>query len=395
MSRKFLGCLCCVIVISFAFGCATTVNLTLKNIEDFPQQARITTKDQHGIKENEIEVGVIAAKQAKAIAPFEVKNGGQFQVVSMVPNSGIIFDSPRSVSGNEDPLNVAMDIFAAIGSKLDDSKSLQMISDSFKKLGPDLGVYPMKLSEVIKTRFGALLVIPAGEKPNEPLFTITPAQLGVKEVKLEEVMAAYNATKESNSTKISGSASAQAKSSVPLYGTFGFSFDTNSVYEVAWTLEGFGVIPKVEDPNMHYIKALNQLSSEIKAQLLKVLKDNKGSKLIYVNNMYAIKRASLSVKEGTKVSTGLNANVSNVVTASGVYTFSTSKEMTKDYEAFVLNYWGDEISYSIDKVGTAKNVVIAQSLGTHEILSFTSSKKSFDLKPYSFGDLKSADLSKF
>ena len=114
MSRKFLGCLCCVIVISFAFGCATTVNLTLKNIEDFPQQARITTKDQHGIKENEIEVGVIAAKQAKAIAPFEVKNGGQFQVVSMVPNSGIIFDSPRSVSGNEDPLNVAMDIFAAI-----------------------------------------------------------------------------------------------------------------------------------------------------------------------------------------------------------------------------------------------------------------------------------------
>ena len=60
--------------------------------------------------------------------------------------------------------------------------------------------------------------------------------------------------------------------------------------------------------------------------------------------------------------------------------------MTNEYEAFALNYWGDEINYTVAKTKSLKGPV------AQEILFYGSSNKPFALRPYLFGDLEAADL---
>src|SRR5262249_34364926 len=144
-------------------------------------------------------------------------------------------------------------------------------------------------------------------------------------------------------TEISGTSSSSAKVSVPLYGALAGSVSNSSIYQVEWTLEGFGVIPKPEDPKKTLtVQYLNLPQSE-RDRIRKALDDNPGSKLIYINNLYVVSRASLTTKEAKKLSANTEVNAVTVVTASGAYSFSESAETTRVYTGFVLNYFGDEL----------------------------------------------------
>ena len=322
-------------------ACSTTVNLTIHNKEAFPQTVRVLSKNKIGLTKEFIELGLVDGNSTKVGISFPAQTGGNIEVQSLIPDSGVIFSETLAVTGSEDPLHLTVNIKAQRGRVLDDSESLRAISQSFKKLGPDSGVYPMRLSDALKARFGALIVIPGESQYGQPLLTITPGQFKVKEVALEEIQ--YSDNVESDAVYVTGKASSQAKLSLPLYGSFGFHFDSDKAYHIKWLLEGFGAIPKPEGSGRHAVTAFRELPKEVKAQVYVVLAANPGSKLVYVNTIYAVKRAQLSIKEGTKISVDGNVDAAAVLSASGAYTFSHSQELTREYSNFVLNYWGDEL----------------------------------------------------
>jgi hypothetical protein len=324
-------------------GCSTTVNLTARNIDKVALQLRVVSYDNRGLNRSETEHGTLEPSQTRALPPFKVKNGGRFELVAALPGSAIVFREPRPVTGTPDPQNESMDVNVRMGRVLDDSVGLRTISDSFKKLGPSYNAYPLDIKAALATRFGGLLLFPAGDALDRaPLFTVTPKELGVKVVTLDDI--SFPSTVERDKTELSGSASTNAKLSVPLYGSLAGSVNTSSAYSIEWALRGFGVVPKPEDADKSLAVRFANLPQHTRDTIRQLLKDNPGSKLLYINNLYVVKSASVTTKEGTKLATNIDASGANVVTLSGAYSFANSSEATRQYDDFVLNYFGDEVS---------------------------------------------------
>lgn len=321
-------------------GCTTTVNLTARNVETFPQDVLVTVKDDMGQKTGEIFLGIVQPDK-EVMKTFDVKHGGQFTVISRVPRSADIFETTQTVTkSDKDPLNVTIDLKKQ-GEFLDDATAMQAVSNAFSKLGPNVGAYPVNVSNALRTIWGALIVVTPGQGAKEGIIhqKLNPGQFS-KPVTLERF--SYPHSEDKQTIKISAKAAASLAASFPLWGSLGFNTSSDSVYEIDWRMEGFGMVEKEEDPNWNYLTAYQKLPPDIKKALTFTMEKNPGSVMMYVNRIYVIEIADLSIKSGARQDFGTKLEAGGVITGTGAYTFSNVQAKNQRYKSVVLNFGGPQ-----------------------------------------------------
>ncbi len=330
------------VVVCLLSSCTTTVKLTAKNSTNIPVDVSAELADKNGTKDGELNLFSLDKDETKT-ASFDVDKKGSFTLFAGPTGASPIFKKIIPVKGQSNPYLVSQTI-TRIGNLLDDRQSLKTISDSFKNLGDNIGGSPRDLQSALQTVIGAMVVaIPESDgKPGKIIHTITPIELGVKVVQLEEVPKYDN--QEMESVVITGSAAMDAKTSIGPYGAFGASLKRDSAYTLAWTLKGFGQVDKIESADRQPLIQLGKLSPEVRRNLYGLLKDNPTAKLYYINHYYVLRQALLKIKEHKRSDASTSLDASNIVTASGVFTQEFATEQEKSYSDVILNFYGQPLA---------------------------------------------------
>jgi hypothetical protein len=328
----------------FLCTCSTTVNLTVRNTEEKATLApNVQTADKNGVKDQEILLGDVGPK-GQAKTTIKMDKGGSFYVSASMPQSAVVFKSaPITVTGNPNPLesNVSMQIQSII---IDDSKSFTALSQSFKNLGADIGAQPLAVKDALETMIGALVVAEpqGGDKPGKILFSLPPNQFGVRSLRLEDV--SYPPTNETQGVKIIGKSAINANANFALLAKFGFTFNSDDLYDLNWVMRGFGQVVKAEDPDKDCTSRFNALKNDIKTHIKDILKEHNSAKLYYINSFYVLEHAEMTVKTAKKTSIGADFNAATIVSGNSTYTFENSTDKNNGYGPVVLNYWGEELN---------------------------------------------------
>ena len=366
----------CLAITPLLFACKTRVELTLDNESKLALEPRVEVLSKAGARSQTISAGTVAP-DGSAKATFKAKKGSSFRVAASLPGSFDVYKgAPTTISGTEDPL-VRTIVITAEGRFIDDSESMNKLSQSFKKLGEDIGATPINMQNALDTRVGALLVaVPAANsKPPQILKVIEPNVLGVKVLQLQDVE--YPRTNETEQINISGSTATKAAASLGAIAQFGVNFDSSKIYQMKWVMRGFGQVNKKEDADKTIVARFNVLPDAEKQQIRSLLSNHKDAKLYYINRMYVIERAELFTKEGQKATGTGDLSAGAVLTASGAYSFEQSIEQNKGYGPVVLNYWGDELLWAETPPNTvtSANMTILQPMINDSIRS----NRKFDL----------------
>jgi len=324
-------------------GCKTSVDLTVKNVsDDVPMGFQVRVLNRNDMEVRSIGLGDIAPGSA-ATQNFQVKNGSAFRVTGDVAGTTVVYrSSDFTIDGSENPFVTTIEA-KPVGRIVDDNLSHEIISNSFKNIGADIGAQPLGLKDAFDTAIGALVVaIPGTENTiGKQLYTVSPALLGVKVMSLDDMR--FPPTNESNETLTSGKAAAEISGSYGPFARFGFTWSQESVYKMKWVMRGYGQVNKIEDPGKSPATLFSRLPEEEISQINSSLQRNPGSKLYYINRFYVLERAELFINEGQRVTGSGQLDVIEAITASAAYAFDRSAEMNRSYGPAVLNYEGMEL----------------------------------------------------
>ena len=367
--KKFWFGLIFVFMLCLLAGCKTLVKLNIKNLEDYPISVTVNKFDDEGLKLPAESIGDISAKGIDNY-DFKIENGGAFTVSGEFVNSAEIYKSGEmTVSGDIDPFVKDINIKNQGKSSVSDRNAISSLSKTFKYFGPDRGAYAIpSLNSVLQTKFGALVVaVPGGNNTaGSEIVSITPNILGVKVIDLKNFQ--YPLTEESDSVEISGKAAISVAAAYGPIAKFDFNYQEDNYYKMDTVFKGFGIYPKVEDPNKSPAKQISLLSKEHRNKIINALKANKTARAYYINNMFVIREASMKLTTARKLSSGVEVDAANFVEANGVYTFKEAKSDTKSYPAVVINYWGEEFVLPSDNVqynSTQSNSTIGKEKAWH------------------------------
>lgn len=357
-------------------GCATTVNLAVKNADTIPMNVAVDIRNKGGASTGTISVGDIPPG-GDGNQTFEVKNGGSFAVSGSVSSGVKVFSGGYiTVTGAQDPLEKEI-ILKSDCREIDDKKALEILSKSFKNLGPDIGAYPLGVKNALNTMIGALVVakqsnVDSKIGASEILYTVTPGIFGVYVMMLDDV--SFPQTNETQQVLMSGSVSTQVAGSYGPIANFGINWDQSGVYELKWVLRGFGHINKKEDPQKDPVAQFNRLSNDHKNQIKNIIKKNPTAKIYYINRAYVLNRAEMFVKEAKELSAGAEVDAASVIKGSTAYTFKNSTETTNGYGPVVINYWGDEYYLIEIPKNIASGVKTLSGINLNQIFSDNASK---------------------
>lgn len=323
-------------------GCSATVNLIVQNEEKYPLSAKVIVNDEKGFEKESVSIGEIKGN-TEARNSFKVKNGNSFKVLANIPESGIVYSGEQiTVTGEVDPFKKEV-VIKNRNKSLEDNKSFETLSRSFKNTGDDIGARPLDLQNALDTRFGALVVaIPSSNGiKGKILKSITPRELGVRMMTQEELR--YPRTNETEQVEISGTFASKANANYGPIGNFGFAFDSESVYQMKWVLRGFGSINKLEDIEKSVQTQFNAMKEIVRSDIVDILRKNPTAKLYYINQMYVLERAEMFIKKARKVQANAEFDAANIVSGSAVYTFKEAEEKNNGYGPVAINYWGEEL----------------------------------------------------
>jgi hypothetical protein len=351
-------------------GCSTTVSLMIKNPTDIAQAPRVIVQDNKGIEKETINLGKLQPK-GEIKREFKVSNNSNLLIKSSDNNGYDVCDfPPYSIPAKPDPYPLAVDLCIKPIYLPDDSQGPAAIGASLSKLGEYVGFTPLPIKNGLSTWFGALIVyVPPSDNSHELklLYKIQPSRFLEKEVTLDEFQ--YPSTISSQETQVTGKSSAGLALSVPVYGSLGVDTNSENLYNIKWSMEGFGSVGIKEPAGWSLANAIKSLPENDKKIIFKALKVE-GATLMFVNRIYVIKNADFSVKEGKKLSTNSKLNAMTFLTANGAWSFESANEAHKKYQELVLNISGMELNTIISEEKERNPV---KSAGRHI-------KKSEDVK---------------
>ncbi len=329
-------------------SCKTAVNLILNTKEEVSHSAVVTVEDKNKIRTGELNSGIITKDNPDTLH-FKSKRDGYFKVTSSLTNGGtIVFStSDISLSGRPNPFTFKVDIVTNTN-RIDDTKSQSTLSNSFKKIGNDLGVGPLNIRDAINNNIGSLIIarMDSNNKVVEILYSIHPNVLGVKKVSLEDINWPNNL--ETQKIDITGSTATSMSANIPLFAKFGANFSSDKVYNLRWEMKGFGQNSKQEDPDKSPAKMIESLNAEELNQIQNLLTQYTDAKMYYINQFYVLKNAELYTKEAQKVNGAFDAS-SAVISGNTVFSFENSQEKHNSYADQVLSLWGNEYKIGLEK----------------------------------------------
>jgi hypothetical protein len=354
-------------------GCAKTVDLTVTNPTKLMHTVSVETRGESGITGNTMALGNLAPDNSKE-SEFKVKPGESFEVTTAIPGDGIDYREKRTVTKSDpDTLKYTVTI-KPIGNPITEV-NIDEIRNRLKNLQQGYGLPALGVANALDTMFGALIVLtPSKDQQNARVhMIITPVELG-NAMTLKEFQ--YLDDSESLSLDITTSSAQKLSANFAIYGGFTFSGDAEDVYKLSSDLEGFGQYAKVEKPGFDLSK---QLSADQKRELSVALQDNPGSKLCYINVMWAIKRGATEVYKGVKLSATDNVTAASIITANGAFNFSNVADQKSNYNEIALEFWGEELSPSL--VSGLKAAKMLKAAGKPKIIRLNKDIMRQAIKP--------------
>jgi hypothetical protein len=305
-------------------GCPHQVHLTVQNQVAPTLDISAVAKNKNGAQTGTTHLG--SAAQNKSVSgAFKVDNGGTYTVQAGLGSGSIVYSgSEKTVTGD---LTDTVTIDHITGRRVDTSDT-SLIDSDFGQLGPDIGFNPVTVDSGVPALFGALIYysVKTDQDPGqEPTVMASPDQL-TGSVKSSDIN--YPASHVSNETNITTDASVKVGASVPLWGSLAAHFEASSVYDVKWTMDGFGNVDKGET-GAPYQDKINALSPLVKSDICKKLK-NPNARIVYVNRIYIVRDVHLTYQQGQKIQAGVVLSGGSIISGDTAYDFSTSQ--TKESE---------------------------------------------------------------
>lgn len=340
--KKIMG----ILIAAFLLPCCTTtVNLVVKNSYEKPLAAIIQVMNNDGIKEEQISLGDIKPND-EIHNSFKIKHDYSFSVTGALQQSATIYRSASiTVPSKPDPLDKTITMENQCR-WLDNSKSLQALSNSFQNLGPNIGAQPTSLAAALSTKIGSLAIAELEDttKPASIIFSVPPTILGVKVLTLSDIR--FPDVFQNQKVDISGTYLLTTSASIGPIAKFGFQFKDSDIYNLDWTLRGYGTIDKEEEHGKDCITCYYRLPQHIKDAIVNTLKVHPKAKLYYINKFYVLKSANMAIKTAKKLEINADLNVNNIVNGGSAYSFDNTTVNASSYSDVVLNYWGDELCLS-------------------------------------------------
>ncbi len=336
MKKSLFSAAIAVLVIT---GCTTTVNLSVKNPTRESQSVIAAIKDK-GATKQELNLGTVeAGKDIKST--FPVEHNRDLAVSSTMRGYVAWRSTPVTITSAPDPRNLDETISLS-AQYVDEASAIQTVVDDFSRIGRNYRLLTIQARQAVDKYLGALLVmIPPQEGGQEGmvLYRIPPSQFvgisGERSIK-------YADTNSSHQAQMSGWSAERLSHAFPLL-KFGTDYNYDSLYDLRWTLKGFGDISVAEPSTWSLFTAIDDLSDMQKAAIEELMMVNPSAVLLYVNRVYAIREGNISRKQGRKLEPGATLDSSSYLTPSGAWTFSESAADTKQFAEAVLNMGGEVV----------------------------------------------------
>jgi hypothetical protein len=319
-------------------GCTTTVNLTVKNPTRESQSVIAAIKDK-GATKQELNLGTLEpGKDVKST--FPVEHDKDLAVSSTARGYVAWRSTPVTITSAPDPRNLDETINLS-AQYVDEASAVQTVIDDFSRIGKNYQLLPIQARQAVDKYLGALLVMvppQEGGHGGMVLFRIPPSQfLGIS----GERSITYADTNSSHQTQMPGWSAQRLSDSFPIL-KFGTDYSYDSLYDLRWSLKGFGDILAAEPPTWSLFTAIDDLSDTQKAAIDELMMVNPSTVLLYINRIYAVRDGYISRKHGRKLEPGATLDASSYLTPSGAWTFSDSATDTKHFAEAVL-YMGGEV----------------------------------------------------
>jgi hypothetical protein len=337
-------------------SCSTTVNLAVKNPTEISQIPRVVIFSDKGIEKETINLGKLEPKQ-ETHRSMKVKHSWNVVVKSSIDKGYDAWESGQyTIPKQPDPFSIDVNLGFNGNYLPDDSRSIEQIRNALSDLGPNIGFKPIDVKNALSTWFGSLVVMipPSKEQSEKILYQAQPSQFG-KTTTYDQFI--YPATSSINEVKVIGKSTANLAANMPIYGSIGVNTLANNLYNVRWSMNGFGMVIKKESGNWSYFEAIKSLSDKEKKTIQEAMEQNPSALMLYVNRLYVIKNADFFVKESKKLETGAKLSALSFVTADGAWTFDSVTESHQQYQELVLNVGGVTLSASIVKAQEAKGKI--------------------------------------
>ena len=340
----------CLLAALLLVACSTTVNLTVKNPTKISQIPRVVISSDKGIEKETINLGKLEPKQDKPWS-MKVKDSWNIVVKSNTDKGyGAWESAPYTIPKKPDPFPIVVDLGLNGNYLPDDSRAIEQIRIALSDLGPNVGFRPLDIKNALSTWFGSLVVmiLPSQGQPERILYQVEPNNFCRSATTLDQFT--YPATISTNEVKVIGKSSANLAASVPVYGSIGVNVSADNLYNVQWSMNGFGMVTKRDPDNWSYVEAIESLPDREKKAIQEAMEQNPSAVMLYVNRMYVIKNADFFVRESKKLEAGAKLSVLSFVTADGAWTFENSTTSHQQFQELVLNVGGITLPVSMAKV---------------------------------------------
>ena len=320
-------------------ACPHDVNLTLHN-STLPAQALAPSVQvtHAGIPGSAIGLNQ-ADTNSSVTKTIKMEDGDSYIVKAALPGSAIVFKTDPVTITSSDPKEISTSIEMKVQGRWVDPNDSTTIENAFSQLGKNVGFNPEAVQKVNDSLFGGLVIFTVPQQGEATFDQLVPP--GVLTPASTWSEADYPNTVSQDSTGLTTNSSARVNASVPLYGTLAGSFAANSVYKVDWDMEGFGEVPKKEDPaHSDFVAAMSSLSVALKTDICTRLQNNTNSALMYVNKMYVVKRVALTVTKGDQITSAIDLTGVSLVAGSLAYKFEADNSHTQHAEGQVENVGG-------------------------------------------------------
>ncbi|MDH7500448.1 MAG: hypothetical protein QHH30_08700 [candidate division NC10 bacterium] len=334
-------------------SCAQTVNLTVRNPTEIPQEARVAIKSKQGVEKKTIGLGKMKPGE-EAKRSFKARPSSRLVIKSSTATGYEAWESgPYEVRAAPDPFNLQVDLGLRGRYLRDDSDAVRQITSVFSELGPRVGFEPLSFQKGLSTWFGALavVVLPSKHQPEmKVLYHVPPGRVSDREGR-ENAFPTPSSTS-SATVHFIGKHTSHLIGSVPLYDSLGINPASENWYQVEWSLKGYGRVTKKEPAHWSIMHVIEAIPSDRKEAIAEALLREKDAVLLYINQLYVLKKADFLVKEGRKLPVGAQLNDSTYLTPEGAWSFESVKESPQHYEDLVLNVRGIILPIAVIKKKT-------------------------------------------
>ncbi len=339
----------CLLAVSLLVSCSTTVNLTVRNPTEISQIPRVVILSDKGIERETINLGMLEPKQ-EVPRSMEVKDSWNIVIKSITDKGyGAWESAPITIPKKPDPFPLVVNLGFNGNYLPDDSSSIGQIRNALSDLGPNVGFKPIDIRNALSTWFGSLVVmiLPSKEQSEKILYLVQPSRFSNTTTYDQFI---YPSTNSTNEVKVIGKSSAKLAASVPIYGSIGVNVSADNLYNVRWSMNGFGMVTKRDPDKWSYVEAIESLPNNEKKVIHEAMEQNPSAVMLYVNRFYVIRNADFFVKESRKLETGAKLSALSFVTADGAWTFESATESHQLYQDLVLNVGGIILPAKVVKV---------------------------------------------